>query len=123
MSELNVILQNCDENSLILGDELCSGTEMDSAKAIFVSGLETIHKNNSTFMFATHLHEIAKYQEICKLDKLTLKHMTVTYDREKDELVYDRILKDGPGESMYGLEVCKSLNMPKDFLENAYNNL
>ena len=120
MSELNVILQNCDENSLILGDELCSGTEMDSAKAIFVSGLETIHKNNSTFMFATHLHEIAKYQEICKLDKLTLKHMTVTYDREKDELVYDRILKDGPGESMYGLEVCKSLNMPKDFLENAY---
>jgi DNA mismatch repair protein MutS len=36
-------------------------------------------------------------------------------------LIYDRKLKDGSGESMYGLEVCKSLHLPKDFLENAYN--
>ena len=121
MSELNVILKECDQNSLILGDELCSGTEMDSAKAIFVSGLETIHNAKSSFMFATHLHEIAGYEEIENLDRLSMKHMTVHYDREKDKLIYDRILKDGPGESMYGLEVCKSLNMPQNFLEEAYN--
>jgi DNA mismatch repair protein MutS len=36
-------------------------------------------------------------------------------------LVYDRKLKDGPGNSMYGLEVCKSLNLPNDFLEYANN--
>lgn len=120
MSELNVILKYCDENSLILGDELCSGTEMDSAKAIFVSGLETIHEAKSSFMFATHLHEIANYEEIENLNRLSMKHMTVQYDYEKDTLIYDRKLKDGPGESMYGLEVCKSLNMPSNFLEQAY---
>ena len=120
MSELNVILKYCDENSLILGDELCSGTEMDSAKAIFVSGLETIHEAKSSFMFATHLHEIANYEEIENLNRLSMKHMTVQYDYEKDTLIYDRKLKDGPGESMYGLEVCKSLNMPSHFLEQAY---
>ena len=120
MSELNVILKECDNNSLILGDELCSGTEMDSAKAIFVSGLQTIHERKSSFMFATHLHEIANYSEIENMDRLSMKHMTVQYDREKDTLIYDRKLKDGPGESMYGLEVCKSLNMPQKFLENAY---
>jgi DNA mismatch repair protein MutS len=30
-------------------------------------------------------------------------------------------LKDGPGNSMYGLEVCKSLNLPQDFLDMAYD--
>tara|TARA_B110000967_G_C18889899_1_gene566584 strand:- start:46 stop:2913 length:2868 start_codon:yes stop_codon:yes gene_type:complete len=120
MTELNVILNECDENSLILGDELCSGTEMDSAKAIFVSGLHTIHESKSSFMFATHLHEIASYSEIENMERLSMKHMTVHYDREKDLLIYDRTLKDGPGESMYGLEVCKSLNMPLKFIENAY---
>jgi hypothetical protein len=45
----------------------------------------------------------------------------VIYDKEKDCLVYDRKLKDGPGNCMYGLEVCKSLNLPCDFMENAYS--
>ena len=39
---------------------------------------------------------------------------------EKDLLIYDRKMRDGPGESMYGLEVCKSLHLPSDFLEHAY---
>ena len=45
--------------------------------------------------------------------------MTVVYNRELDSLVYDRKLKDGPGDSMYGLEVCKALDLPSSFLERA----
>ena len=44
MSELRVILRLADENSLILGDELCSGTEMESALSIFVAGLMELDK-------------------------------------------------------------------------------
>ena len=47
--------------------------------------------------------------------------MSVIYDREKDRLVYDRKLKEGPGNNMYGLEVCKALNLPCDFLELAHD--
>jgi DNA mismatch repair protein MutS len=50
-----------------------------------------------------------------------MKHMSVVYDKENDCLVYNRKLQDGPGDNMYGLEVCKSLSLPQDFLENAYN--
>ena len=50
-----------------------------------------------------------------------MKHMSVFYDKITDCLVYDRKLKDGPGNNMYGLEVCKSLNLPEDFLDNAHN--
>jgi DNA mismatch repair protein MutS len=46
--------------------------------------------------------------------------MAVIYDKEKDLLVYDRKLKEGPGNNMYGLEVCKSLHLPTDFINKAY---
>jgi DNA mismatch repair protein MutS len=121
MSELRTILRLADENSLILGDELCSGTENTSAVSIFVAGIQKLHQYRSSFIFATHLHEIINYDEITSLNNVSLKHMAVIYDKEKDMLIYDRKLRDGPGNSMYGLEVCKSLNLPQDFLESAYS--
>ena len=48
------------------------------------------------------------------------KHLTVQYDAEKNKLIYDRKLKDGSGESLYGLEVSKSLDLPQDFINIAY---
>jgi DNA mismatch repair protein MutS len=120
MSELRVILRMADANTLVLGDELCSGTEMDSAISIFVAGLQHLYRAGASFIFATHLHEIAGYSEIREMaPRLRLAHMRVFYDKARDTLVYDRKLQDGAGESMYGLEVCKSLHLPDDFLENA----
>lgn len=121
MSELRTILRLANENSLVLGDELCSGTEITSAISIFVAGIQRLQSVGSSFIFATHLHEIVDYDEITSLSTVALKHMTVIYDKENDMLVYDRKLKDGPGNSMYGLEVCKSLKLPEDFLQNAFN--
>ena len=129
MSELRTILQFSNKNSLILGDELCSGTESDSALSIFVAGLEELHKNQSSFLFATHFHEIVKYEEVKNLNKIKLYHMEVMFDKITNKLIYDRKLKEGPGDSMYGLEVCKSLNLPQNFLTRAhqlrikYNNV
>jgi DNA mismatch repair protein MutS len=121
MSELRTILRLADKNSLVLGDELCSGTENTSAVSIFVAGIQKLHQTKSSFIFATHLHEIINYEEITSLESVVLKHMTVVYDKERDLLIYDRKLKDGPGNSMYGLEVCKSLKLPDDFLNAAFN--
>jgi DNA mismatch repair protein MutS len=121
MSELRTILRLADPNSLILGDELCSGTENTSAISIFVAGIQKLHQCQSSFIFATHLHEIVNYEEITDLKSVSLKHMAVVYDKENDILVYDRKLRDGPGNNLYGLEVCKSLSLPNDFLEAAYN--
>jgi DNA mismatch repair protein MutS len=119
MSELRTILRMADEHSLILGDELCSGTEIKSAISIFVSGIHSLDKLNSSFIFATHLHQIVTYEEVTSLTRVCFKHMEVKYNKELDTLVYDRKLKDGSGDSVYGLEVCKSLNLPIDFLDYA----
>jgi DNA mismatch repair protein MutS len=120
MSELRVILRMSNENTIVLGDELCSGTEIDSAISIFVAGLRHLYNAGSSYIFATHLHEIADYSEIREMmPRLRLAHMRVFYDRLRDTLVYDRKLQDGAGDSMYGLEVCKSLHLPDEFLEYA----
>ena len=120
MCELRTIMRNATCNSIILGDELCSGTETTSALSIFVASLEKLHSLQSTFLFATHFHEILEYEEIKSLNKLKAYHMCVLFDREKNTLIYDRKLRQGHGESMYGLEVCKSLALPDDFIERAY---
>ena len=120
MSELRTILNFSDQNSLILGDELCSGTETTSAISIFVAGLTKLHTKKSSFIFATHFHQITKMNRIKKLNKVSMKHMEVKYNAAKDLLIYNRKLKEGPGNSMYGLEVCKSLSLPKEFLDLAY---
>jgi len=121
MSELRIILKTANANSLILGDELCSGTETESALSIFVSGLMDLYEKKTSFIFATHFHEIVNYDEIKALERMKMMHLAVLYDREKDCLIYDRKLKEGSGTRMYGLEVCKSLYLPDEFLERAYS--
>ena len=120
MSELRVILKSSDHHSLVLADELCSGTEMESALSLFSAGLVQLCNKRTTFLFATHFHEITKYNEICALTRLGLKHMTVQYDPSTGVLIYNRVLNDGQGSRMYGLEVCRSLYMDPVFLESAY---
>ena len=121
MLELNNILKYCNHNSLVLGDELCSGTENDSAIGIILSGIDHLYNMKCNFIFATHIHEITEYTEIKSKTKMSIKHMAVQYNKETDSLIYYRVLQDGPGDSMYGLEVCKYLHMPKHFLDYANN--
>lgn len=121
MSELRVIHQYADENSLILGDELCSGTETTSAMCIVMASLMRLHERRASFLLATHFHEIVEYPELRDLTRIRCCHMAVSYDEGDDCLVYDRILQDGPGVCNYGLEVCKSLYMDKDFMDTAYS--
>ena len=120
MSELRVILKMADEHSLILGDELASGTENESALSIFTAALLGLHHKGACHMFATHFHEMAQFDEIQALKCLAFRHLSVYYDREHDCLVYDRKLKEGQGSRTYGLEVCASLYMPQEFINTAF---
>ena len=54
ITELRRIIKHANDKSLILGDELCSGTELASAISIVLSGLKRFHNANSSFILATH---------------------------------------------------------------------
>ena len=120
MNELRSILKRSGENSLVLGDELCSGTESVSALSIFASSVDFLVKKNTSFIFATHLHELCRLEIIKMLEKsIKLFHLKVIYDKESGKLVYNRKLTDGSGNAIYGLEVCKSMDMDEDFIKTA----
>ena len=118
MSEVANFINNCDENSLILGDEVCSGTETSSAVSIFAEVLLWLNKTKSSHIFATHFHQLTTMNEITKLKKLAIKHMSVK--NINGVLHYTRKLEDGPGENMYGIEVCKSFPFPDEFINGTY---
>ena len=120
MSELRVIQNESNESSLVLGDELCSGTESTSALCIMLATLKILCNRKSSFLLATHFHEIVRYSELNELNRIRLCHLSVQYNPETDALEYERKLQDGPGNKNYGLEVCESLHMNRECMEDAY---
>jgi DNA mismatch repair protein MutS len=98
---------------------LCSGTETASATAIVAAGIQTLVDRSAHFFFATHLHELADLPEIAKNPQIASYHLTVRPDIEEGVLIYDRRLRLGCGSAMYGLEVCRGLDMDAEFLKRA----
>jgi DNA mismatch repair protein MutS len=120
MGELRTILTAADARTLVLGDELCSGTESVSATALVAAGIQCLLGAGSTFVLATHLHDLMKLPAITAASALRIAHLRVHYDAVADVLVYDRTLSAGAGASNYGLTVAKALHMPPALLEAAY---
>jgi len=121
MTELRNILQRCDKYSLVIGDEICCGTESISGISIVASGIDTLIKKGASFIFASHLHELTKISTISEYindKKLFVKHIRIYID-QFNRIVYERKLQEGQGSTIYGIEVCKSLDMPYDFMKNA----
>lgn len=120
MTELRNILQRCNKNSLVLGDEVCSGTEAVSALAIVAAGIETLVKKNTSFVFATHLHDLVDIKVVKKYTKsyINVYHIHISID-DNNRIIYYRKLKEGRGIDTYGIEVCKSLDMPSEFMMTA----
>jgi DNA mismatch repair protein MutS len=123
MQELRNILNRSNRHSLVIGDELCSGTESLSALGIVSAGLINLcTKNESTFIFTSHLHELTSVPQILKLQEqnlIDICHLHVEVNPETKKLVYDRKLRKGQGLSVYGIEVCKALNLNQDFINLA----
>jgi DNA mismatch repair protein MutS len=119
MTEFRSILRNANDRTLVIGDELCAGTETASATAIVAAGIQTLMRRNVQFLFATHLHELAEIPELAS-EQCAFYHLSVRSDTATRRLVYDRILKPGCGSPMYGLEVCRGLDMDSEFLTSAF---
>ena len=119
MTEFRSILRAANSRTLVIGDELCAGTETASATAIVAAGIQTLVSRKVQFFFATHLHELAKIDEIYTNPAIAFYHLTVRSDTDGGALIYDRKLRVGCGSPMYGLEVCRGLDMDPEFLTAA----
>jgi DNA mismatch repair protein MutS len=119
MVELNAILSRADESMLVIGDEVCSGTESVSGTAIVASTLVELSNIGSSFVFATHLHDLVDQESIQDLENVKPFHLSVETDPKTNELIYDRILKPGNGDRIYGITVAKNILENKKIIERA----
>ena len=116
MSELRNILKRADSYSMVIGDEICSGTESTSALAIVAAAIQSLAEANTNFLFATHLHDLPKLSIPSQIKEY---HLHVEYNSDTQQLVYYRDLRPGQGSALYGIEVCRALKMDERFLSRA----
>ena len=121
MSELRSILKRSDNKSLVLGDEVCSGTETTSALSIVSAALKKLSDIKCSFIFTSHLHQLMDIKLVKGIQSLRVFHLKIEYNHETEILIYKRKLEKGSGPAIYGLEVCKSLNLGDDFISLARN--
>ena len=119
MGEIRTILNHSDPRTMVIGDELCSGTETQSAVALVGAGIDSILRSGACFLMATHLFELHAIPEVVKNKRIRVCNLSVTFDKVTNKICYDRILREGPGLKVYGMEVCKSLDMPAHFMSTA----
>nr|YP_010323236.1 MutS-like protein [Trichogorgia capensis]UKP88343.1 MutS-like protein [Trichogorgia capensis] len=114
MRDLSTILKLANYNSLILGDEICHGTEVSSGLAILAATIERLTAVQTSFVLSTHLHQV------CSLIDSPVRyyHLSVI-QREDLGIIYERKLKPGPGPSQYGIEVMGQIINDKEFYTNA----
>ena len=117
MTELRTILKNADSSSLILGDEICRGTEIHSALAIVSSSIKWLSEKGTNFLFSTHLHQLNDLAIINEIENLKKYYIDVTF--EDGKIIYGRKIREGVGENLYGLEVAEHIIEDDDFSKLA----
>lgn len=117
MNELRTILNKATPKSLIIGDEICRGTEYLSANAIVASAILKLVDLGAKFLFATHLHELAEMEQIKSLNTIKFFHLSV--EKHGDDLIFNRKMIDGTGEQIYGITVAQYIIDDKNFINKA----
>lgn len=119
MCGLKRILHCAGKNTLVLSDELCRGTEVNSSCAIVVSTLLNLINKDTKFFFTTHLHDLPKIPQISCEPRINVCHLSV--ETIESTIIFERCLKPGSGSDLYGLEVCKSIIQDSTFIDLAFN--
>ncbi len=110
------------KKSLVLGDEICHGTESSSGIAIVAASIEEMVRLNTNFMFATHLHDLSNMEDITTLKTVEFKHFHVEtkIKNGETEIIYNRKLMDGSGLASYGIEVAAAQGIPDRVIKEAH---
>jgi len=118
MQELKSIINYADEKSIVLGDEVCRGTEDVSGVSIVAACIDTLLEKKTKFIFATHLHKLPKLKILKKHKNLAINHIAVEIT-DNETISFSRKLCKGQGDKCYGLEIAKSILCNNTFFTKA----
>ncbi len=113
IQNINSFISDCDENTLVLIDELGSGTDPLDGAAIGRAIIEYLLKRKTFAMITTHIQDL-KYLNYIYPD---VENVAVDFDEKLMKPRYKLIY--GVAGKSYGIDIAEKLNMPKEIIELA----
>ncbi len=107
------ILKTADERSLVLLDELGSGTDPVEGAALAVSVIKRLMESGARIMVTTHYQEL----KVFAINSQNVENASCEFDIDTLKPTY-RLIVGSPGKSN-AFAISESLGMPKDLIENA----
>ena len=116
MVETASILNQADERSFVILDEIGRGTATYDGLSIAWAVVEHLHDvNRCRALFATHYHELTLLND--KLPNMSLHCMKIK--EFKGEVVFLHEVIDGAADRSYGIHVAKLAGLPKLVVKRA----
>ncbi|MBQ8592544.1 MAG: DNA mismatch repair protein MutS [Lachnospiraceae bacterium] len=107
------ILQEVNEESLVILDELGSGTDPTEGMGIAIAVLEELKKSHALFLVTTHYPEVKQYAQ----NEECVINARMDFDKETLTPLYQLIIGEA-GESC-AFSIAKRLGMPEEMLRIA----
>ena len=107
------ILGTADERSLVLLDELGSGTDPVEGAALAISIIRRLMENGAKIMVTTHYQEL----KVFAIDSSGVENASCEFDIETLRPTY-RLIVGSPGKSN-AFAISESLGMPSDIISDA----
>lgn len=116
MVETAAILNQADERSFVILDEIGRGTATFDGLSIAWAVVEHLHEaNKCRTLFATHYHELTALSS--RLPEMSLHCMKIK--EFNDEVIFLHEVIDGAADRSYGIHVAKLAGLPKTVLKRA----
>ena len=107
------ILKKVNQDSLVIMDELGSGTDPTEGMGIAIAILQELKKSGALFLVTTHYPEVKQYAK----QEEGIINARMTFDKESLKPLYQLVLGEA-GESC-AFYIAQKLGMPKDMLKCA----
>lgn len=107
------VLENVNQESFVIMDELGSGTDPAEGMGIAVAILEELRKSGALFLVTTHYPEVKEYAGQAQ----NMVNARMTFDKETLSPTYQMVIGEA-GESC-AFYIADRLGMPRNMLNNA----
>jgi len=113
LGNLSEIVRAADRSSLVLIDEMGTGTDPSEGAALARAVLEELVERGALVVVSSHLGELKRLDT----ENSGIVNASLQFDAERMEPTY-RLVKGRPGRS-YGLAIARRLGFPGEVLERA----
>lgn len=113
IKNVNHILQTADDKTLILLDEMASGTDPGEGIGLSIAVLEELHRRRATVIVTTHFTEIKNFARVTP----GFENARMEFDTETLEPKYR--LKIGEAGESYALVIAEKLGIPAAIISRS----